>query len=222
MTIIPDTAGYRLRITRADGSGEQVLDGSFPELMTVIPDSVARQSAEGAIRAYALAKSRETMDRIRSDDLDRREATVAERERQDFTNKVRSFADAVAALEAKVDALEQRRIQAALDSAPDPDDPRSHSDNLRAPLPPSEPAHEERLAAMSAERPPPDAEDALDRGDDQEGSPSLPAASPRILAPQAGPSDLPEALADSVVTRHGFTCRRDYKAWKRQMRGVAR
>jgi hypothetical protein len=209
MTIIPDTAGYRLRITRADGSGEQILDGSFPELMTVIPDSVARTSAEAAIRAYTLAKSRATMDRIRSDDLDRREATVAERERQDFTNKVRSFADAIEALEAKVDALEQRRIQSKLDAAPDPDDPKSHGDHLQAPLPAPEDEDKERLAAMSAERSLPDAEDAL--ADDEGG------AAPRILAP----SDLPAAPAhaDSVAAQYGKVCRRDVKALKRQMRG---
>jgi hypothetical protein len=215
MTIISDTAGYRLRITRADGSGEQILDGSFPELMTVIPDSVARTSAEAAIRAHALAKSRATLDRIRSDDIQRREDAVEAREQRVLADMKCKLDVMIANATARVDAAERACDQAKLDAAPDPDDPESHGDNLQSPLPPSEPAHEERLAAMSAESPPPDAEDALA---DEGGS----APVPRILAP----SDLPAALAqyeDSVASRYGFVRRADYKAWRKQMRqGVAR
>jgi hypothetical protein len=174
----------------------------------------AHRTAEAAI---TLSRIQADLDaRARAGALQVREDAVDKREQEAFADKVRTFSDAVDRLSARVDAEERRRLQAKLDAAPDFDNPASHGDNLQSPLPPSEPAHEERLTAMSAESPPPDAEDALDRGDD--GSPSLPTASPRILAPQAGP----EALADSVVTRHGFTFRRDYKAWKRQMRGVAR
>jgi hypothetical protein len=136
-------------------------------------------------------------------------ADSAARERQQFVDQVRAFSDAIDRLAERVDSEEQRRIQSKLDAAPDPDDPKSHGDHLQAPLPAPEDEDKERLAAMSAERPPPDAEDAL--ADDEGG------AEPRILTP----SNLPAAPthADSVAAQYGKVCRRDVKALKRQMRG---
>jgi hypothetical protein len=206
MTIISDRQSYRL--IRSDGV--EIMRGDFADAMRHVPQSHAAMNAETAIAAHRGAEARNKLTEIRNDDLDKREAAVEAREQQAFSDKVRSFADAVDRLASRIDAAEQRRIQAVLDSAPDFDNPASHGDNLQSPLPPSEPAHEERLSAMSGERPPPDAEDALaDQGD----VPPEIASAPRIFRPGE-----PERADMSVAARHGFLRRADFKAWRRQQR----
>jgi hypothetical protein len=174
----------------------------------------AHRTAEAAITLSRIEADLNA--RARADALQVREDAVEAREQIQFADQVKSFADAVDRLSARVDREEQRRLQAKLDAMPDFDDPRSHSDNLQAPLPPSEPAHEERLAAMSAEKPLPDAQDALDRGDEEGGVPAEPFEGPRILASLAAPP----LAQHSVAPRHAMVFRRDVKALKRQMRGV--
>jgi hypothetical protein len=119
----------------------------------------------------AITLSRITADldaRARADSLNEREVELKAQEKAMLADMQRRLDAMIADATARVDREQQRRIQAKLDAMLDFDDPASHGDNLQSPLPPSEPEHEERLSAMSGERPPPDAQDAL--ADDEEGS----------------------------------------------------
>jgi hypothetical protein len=69
----------------------------------------ARRTAEGAIRAAALAA--DSSHRARADSLDQREAAIEARERQADAAAIKAFCDGVEALSRRMGALEESRRQ---------------------------------------------------------------------------------------------------------------
>jgi hypothetical protein len=117
----------------------------------------AHKTAEGAIRAAALAA--DTSIKARND-------AVAAREVAQTNREIRAFADGVARVSARLDALakamadaeEQARAKAirdALDAAPDPDDPqgrpRARQDDLLPPASFEPSANEDRKQLAEVE-----------------------------------------------------------------------
>jgi hypothetical protein len=124
-------------------TGETIATGSLDFLNKQL---VAHKTAEGAIRAAALAA--DTSFRARADALaEERREFEAERDawaRRVQSDKIRTFVDAVDAISARFDAFVQARNTAELARLPDPD---ACVDNLPTILEPS--ANEDRECARS-------------------------------------------------------------------------
>jgi hypothetical protein len=107
----------RFTATIRSDDGVEVLHGQFSELMTMIPGSTARLSAEQAIAAARMAEARATLARVRSDDIDRREAELKARAKAMLADMACRLSDGVEAISRRLDALEERRASAQADRA---------------------------------------------------------------------------------------------------------
>jgi hypothetical protein len=203
-----------LKLTRADG-GEEILHGSFSELMTMIPGSTPRLTAEQAIARANIMRAREQLLAIRVDAIEQREHMVTEREQKALADGIRKFVDKVAEVGRRLDSLEEQRNRAALAALPDPD---ACNDFLpQAPIEPS--AEEDRKQLMEVE-------EAISEDDTLElkhGSDDLdlgiPAASlSPIMGKRFEGNELPEGTQFPVKHDSSHVCRRDAKAARKRMR----
>jgi hypothetical protein len=163
----------------------------------------ARKSAEGAIRAAALAASRLAADTARADALDARQRDLEARE----DAAVRFVADALDRLQRdalklvhRVDEFERRRVRAEIDSLPDPE--AAGVGDLQTILPPPEDEDREHLESMLSK----------ERGDADAEEPAGELPAPMLMEVPAQIGAVlkpPEERADS------FVCRRDRKAARR-------
>jgi hypothetical protein len=90
------------------GDGLVVAKGSASAVMPRLNDGHKQEATLLAVDR-AITDHRERELTARADSLDQREQAIEERERQAFADKVRSFADAVSKLQARMDSLEKRR-----------------------------------------------------------------------------------------------------------------
>jgi hypothetical protein len=110
-----------------------------------------------------------------------RQREVAARERALREDAVRAFCDSVDNLTQRLDQLEQRRIADELARLPDPDDPRSHSDDDLEAV--HEPSHDfdKEVREATLER---EADDADGGPGDLPPELDLPAQSGNFVAPE--------------------------------------
>jgi hypothetical protein len=204
-------------------TGEVIATGSLDFLNRQLE---VHRTAEGAIKAAALAA--DTSIKARND-------AVAAREVAQTNREIRSFANSVAKVGARLDALEKARADAeeqakakairdALNAAPDPDDPqgrpRGQQDDL---LPPSSfgPSQNEDKRQLA------EVEEAIEKNRDDQGD--LPVELLKHAPPQPGnyqtldrpPRQIPQPIAVSLASADGlgredFVCGRDFRKWKRQ------
>jgi hypothetical protein len=202
--------GQKYTATIRSDDGVEVLHGQFPELMTMIPGSVARMDAEAAIAAARLAKSRDTLAQHRTDSLDQREAELKAQEKAMLASMADRLAAGTEAISRRLDALEERRAQEATEAEIRAADSalaalRASDDGpSQAVLEAPEIEDKERTAALSAE------EAIVKSKDDQGefGDPALPASDPRIFpAEPSAPGGLPP-----MAHNDGHVCGRDRKA----------
>ena len=174
----------------------------------------ARSTAEGAIAAAARAAGQMARIEARSDALDQRERDLEAREdacRAIQSDAIRRFAYDVLKLSHRFDQFEQRQIADALRELPDP-----APDDGDLEVKPAKTELESVLA--HGDQNPGDLPNQLGTGAPPPlGSyPSLGREPPQIAQPVA--------VSLNSVGRSDFTCRRDWKAFKRGMRanGVRR
>jgi hypothetical protein len=207
-------------------TGETIATGP----LSLLNDQLAAQrTAEGAIRAAALAA--DTRIRVRADALaEERKEFEAERdawERKVQSDKIKAFVDAVAAIASRFDALEQARQDAELKRLPDPD---ACADFLpQATIPPSADRHREQERELAQVEEAIEKDDALELHHEDQGDlpSSLLAKAPSQpgnylnIKHERNERQVPQPIAvslNSAPSRSDFTCRRDFKAWRRQQR----
>jgi hypothetical protein len=177
MTADPD----RLPMFRLlDPQGVEIAKGSMSAVSELILDSKSRKAAEALLRDAAVAVG--TIDSInsRADAVIERERQIAAAERRLQADRVQALVDSIDDLATRLDAHEQARIADELARLPDPDDPRSHSDDLEAVHEPSHDFDKEVLEA-TLER---EADDADGGPGDLPPELDLPAQSGNFVAPE--------------------------------------
>jgi hypothetical protein len=150
----------------------------------------AHATAEGAIKAAALAAGVITRNTARADALDQRERDLDAREdaaHAIIANEVARLQDAALKLVHRMDSYERALVRKEIDAAPDPESPEA--DNLEAALPVPEHRDREELSAILA------------RNRDDE------AQEPAGVGVTLTPSQ--------PVANDGFVCGRDRKAARR-------
>ena len=136
-----------------DPQGRVIGAGPLDKLMAYLPDSRARKDAEQLLRDAAVAVGKVAEIDRRADAVAAQERRVAARERALREDAVRQLCDSADNLARRLDAYERAQVRAALDALPDPDDPRSHSDDLEAVHEPSHDFDKEQLeVTLASER----------------------------------------------------------------------
>jgi hypothetical protein len=128
MTTDPERETFKL--IHPDGS--VIMTGSLSAVTEPILDSKSRRVAERLVRDAAVAAGKVAEIDRRADAVIERERRIGERERALREEAVRRLCDSADDLAQRLDAYEQAQVRAALAALPDPDDPRSHSDDLEA------------------------------------------------------------------------------------------
>jgi hypothetical protein len=168
------------------------------------------RSAEAAIAAQRVVDAMDYL--IKADALRTERAEFkAEVEAREQADQIRQFVDGVDKIRRRMDsfeAAEQRRIQDALDSAPDPDHPQGLSkiEQDQLPLSPLPPPHGDNQ----------EAEVAIERGRGDQlpsgGSPAVIGRDPEPRQPTEPMGALADAAEPTFAERHGFLRRKDARA----------
>jgi hypothetical protein len=197
-------------------TGETIATGP----LSLLNDQLAAQrTAEGAIKAAALAADRSH--RARADALDQRERQIDERERQAFADGVARLTAGISDIARRMDEFERRRDEERLKSEIAEADSALRALGDEGDLeiktaPELRDAQEIEAGGGNSE-----AEGAIEKDDDLEGGgPALPAREPEIYRPVEPMGALPfDSKADSDMHEFGRTFLRsaDRRAFKRTM-----
>jgi hypothetical protein len=210
-----DTNGATFRLL--DPHGATIATGSYDALLERLPQSLPRMNAEQAIAAAAKAVAREQRLDARADSLDRREAEVQAREDAIFADSVRKFAEGVAEVARRLDSIEQKRNQAALDALPDPDFPGKDDYLPPAEMEPPADKDREQLEVMLERE---HRDSLLLRHEDADGDPGqIPALPSSLKAAVGQPFEGGRLPENSMfpVKHDSYVCGRDRKAARRRM-----
>jgi hypothetical protein len=124
-----DRDTFELFCTRADGKRQLIGQGAWGSICDHIPDSHTIRQKLTIINDAAHAEGKLLEIRRRERDIVAREDSVKAREDAVAEAEAAMLQDAISKLDdraRKMDSEEARRIQAAIDALPDPDDPASY------------------------------------------------------------------------------------------------